>query len=423
MQNRTHVLLTEGSSSSARQALYSLNRFTVDIVDPARLCQCRFSSLVRRWYRCPSYAQDPAAYLRFIVGRIATGHYDVLLPTHEQVYLLAYFRDAFERRVGLAVPEFEAVRRLQSKVEFARVCQEVGLRAPEFQIIGDESDLQSVTTFPCFLKLAHGTGGLGVKRIHDQAELKREYQAFRDAGLIHAVSEVLVQQPAKGNAGVVQSVFQHGRLLAAHCSEPRLVGLGGGQMIRESAVHQSVWADLEKLGRSLQWHGALFLDYFHDPETGQLEYVEANPRLGETLSARLCGANLCELMVGVSRGQTVEPLPPTQPGVWSHNGFQVLLARAIQGANRRDLIGELWQLLRGQGIYHAGENETTRVREDCLSIVPACAVVTQLLVQPKLADRIVRGTIENYALPEAGVQRIEQLPKELAEDYFRELGK
>ena len=104
----------------------------------------------------------------------------------------------------------------------------------------------------------------------------------------------------------------------------------------------------------------------------------------------------------------------------SHKSRLQKFAKAIGGANRRALLAEFWRLSRGRGVYQGCENETTRLADDLLSVIPATAVLAQLLVQPKLADRIVRGTIENYALPEAGVRRIESLPADLAEQYFRD---
>lgn len=418
LDDRIPILLTEGSSSSARQALYSLSDYVVDIVDPSALCQCRFSRMVRNWIRCPSYATDPAAYLELLVGRISTGDYQVLLPTHEQVYLLSFFRESFEGRVGLAVPDFDTLRRTQSKVEFSKLLDEIGLPTPRFQIVRSEAELDAVTEFPCYLKLAHGTGGLGVKPVENRDDLRAGFHEFKSGGLIPGDAEVLVQQPALGTPGVVQSVFQQGRLIAAHCSENQLVGLGGGQMFRQSARHDRVWEDLRLLGEKLHWHGALFLDYFHEPDSGRIQYIEANPRLGETLSARLCGVNLCDLLVQISLGNHVQTATPTQPGVCSHNGFQVLLAKAIQGANRRELLAELAQLTRGTGAYAGCANETTRPSEDLWSLIPAAAVALQLLLQPKLASRIVENTIANYALPESGARLIEQLPQDYVEKCF-----
>jgi len=415
------VLLTEGSSSSARQTLYGLDRYTVDILDPSPWCQCRFSRLVRRWYRCPSFSQSPGAYLRFLADRILKGHYDVLFPTHEQVYLLARFRDALQRRVGVALPSFEALEQMQCKSSFARLLQRLGLPAPETQVIRNPAELAPATGFPCYLKLAHSTAGYGVRLVQDAEDLRNALADFEREGALAEESEVVVQQPARGIQGVAQSVFQHGRLIAAHCSEAHDVGIGGGQMLRVSASHPMVIADLQKLGAHLHWHGALFVDYFYDAERERVQYIEANPRIGETLSARICGVNLCDLLVQISLGNQMEPVGPTEAGVWSHNGFQVLLARALKGAGRRELIAECWRLIRKKGPYRGCQNEMTRPAEDWASLIPAFVVTFGLFANPRLADRIVRRTVENYSLPETAVQSIHELPADLAEDFFREL--
>jgi len=86
------------------------------------------------------------------------------------------------------------------------------------------------------------------------------------------------------------------------------------------------------------------------------------------------------------------------------------------------LLGETWQLLRGKGAYQGCENETTRFAEDKWSAIPATAVAAQLLVQPKLASRIVESTIANYALPESGARLVESLPKDFVDDLFAEHG-
>src|SRR4051794_12881577 len=96
---RLKILFTEGSSVSARQAVYDLGgQHTIDVLDPSGLCQCRFSRLVRRWYRCPPYAADPCAYLSFLRERLAAEEYDVLLPLHDEIYLLSRVRDSLAKR-------------------------------------------------------------------------------------------------------------------------------------------------------------------------------------------------------------------------------------------------------------------------------------------------------------------------------------
>src|SRR5207245_1999108 len=90
-----------------------------------------------RWcHRCPPFAADPAGYLRTLLDVLRSGRHDVLLPVHDQVFLVARFRDLLADRVGLAVPEFEALAQVQSKASFSRLLDALGLPQPPTQIVG-----------------------------------------------------------------------------------------------------------------------------------------------------------------------------------------------------------------------------------------------------------------------------------------------
>jgi hypothetical protein len=80
------VLVSEGSSTSAREAITILGRsgHDIEVCDPSPWCLSRFSGLVRKFHRCPGLRDDPAGYLAFIKQRLADRKFDVLLPTHEQ---------------------------------------------------------------------------------------------------------------------------------------------------------------------------------------------------------------------------------------------------------------------------------------------------------------------------------------------------
>ena len=119
---RLKILFTEGASLSARQSIYALGRqHTIDILDPNPLCQCRFSTHVRHWIRSPHFARQPEEFLRFLATQLRRHNYDILFPTHEQVYLLSRFRDVVGRSVGLALPTFEAMDQMQIKAHFTRI--------------------------------------------------------------------------------------------------------------------------------------------------------------------------------------------------------------------------------------------------------------------------------------------------------------
>lgn len=405
------VLFTEGASLSARQTLYPLGPYhDIDVIDPDPLCQCRFSSYVGRYIRSPSFSKQPAEFLRFLGKLVREHQYDVLLPTHEQVYILSRFRDAFTPHVGLALPEFAAMERMQSKTAFSRLLTELELPQPNSVIVRGREDLKREWQYPFYLKLAHSTAGGGVFRIQERGELDRRLDDVERRGLFGNGSEALVQQPARGMLCSVQAVFNQGSMIGVHCFEACRLGVGGMSTARISADHPLVREHVARLGRHLAWHGALFIDYFYDRESGQPEYIEANPRIGETVNALLSGVNLPQLLVEVSRGESPPPAPIGRVGVRTHNFMMILMSMAFEGQDRGALIGEIREHAAGRGIYENSEDELTRPREDRLSRLPRFWIAVQLLAWPGLAKRIVAKTVENYALPERAIAEIRSLP-------------
>ena len=408
---RLRILFAEGSSLSARQTLYALaRRHEVDIIDPTRLCLCRFSSHVRRWYRCPSFSRSPEAYLDFLIQRLEKGKYDVLFPTHEQVYLVSRFRDRLSKYAHIAVPDFEVIERTQSKIGFIRLMEELGLPYPATAVLRDEADLDRHWDYPCYFKLAHGTAGNTVRLVHDDAELQAAFNDFRTVGGLGEGNEFLVQQPAVGAQCTVQAVFDSGRLLGAHCTQTTIVGTGGGNLARVGVSHPQVIEHAAMFGRHLNWHGALFIEYFYDAETDSPQYYECNPRIGETVNAYLSGVDLAEAVVQMSMGTYIEALGESRPGLPSHCGFMVLMDMGRKGASRRQLFQKWKEIRARQGIFEGSEDELTRPAEDSLSILPFGWIISRLFANPAVAREIVRQTVDNYSLPEEAADRIRDLP-------------
>lgn len=421
---RLKVLLTEGSSGSAKETLYCIgDRYDIGLLDSNALCQCRFTRFLRKWHRCPHFATRPTDYLQSLVETIRTGGYDVLFPVHEQVYMLSRVREQIEREVAIALPDFESLRLMQSKSDFVDTLSRLDIPVPETVIVDEFGELDEFTQYPCYVKLAHSTAGTGVALVRDPSELAEVANRFESEHRLGTGSKIIVQQPAPGIMCVVQAVFQQGRMIAAHCAESLQRGVGGGQGCRVSASHPAVVEHVRNLGAHLRWHGALFLEYFYEPETGEIQFIECNPRIGETYNAMLCGLNLCDLVVRISLGEQLEPIEqPVRAGVRSFSDFFILLALSIGGANRRTIAGELAQMLTGRGIYRQSVPEITRPLADPLSMIPAIATVGQLLVYPALGHTIVNGTVGNYSLPQSGVEKIHHLSDAEIRGFFEHHG-
>jgi predicted ATP-grasp superfamily ATP-dependent carboligase len=410
--NACRVLLSEGSSLSCRQTLYALGPlgYAIDVCDPQPLfCLARYSRYVGTVHRCPSFGQDPIGYLHFLIELLRAQPYDVLLPTHDQVYLFARVRELLRGKIGLPVPEFAAIQRLQGKVEFIRLLDELSLPHPPTHVVRTRSELEAAVTIPCYIKQDYSTAGCGVWRVHDLYILRSIVDGLDRAGLLGGEHDLLVQRPQPGTLCVVQAAFQEGRLIAAHCYESRALGVGGSARARVSVDHPRVREQIGRLGGALSWHGAMAIDYLHDEVTDEPSYIDANPRIGETVNATLSGVNLAQTLVRIALDEQCDSLSQGRAGVQTHSVVMSLLAKGEDGARRRDIVRELAAARRGEGVYERSEDELTRPKEDPLSLLPAAVVVGRLLWSPRQAERIVRGTVSNYALTESAARSIREL--------------
>jgi len=138
------VLVSEGSSTSSREAvtILGLSGHHVEVCDPSPWCLARFSRFVRKLHRCPPLRDDPAGYLAFIETLLASGRFDVLLPTHEQGFLFARVEGRLRGKVALASPGFDSYRMAHSKAGFSRLLSELGLPQPATSIVQSERDLR-----------------------------------------------------------------------------------------------------------------------------------------------------------------------------------------------------------------------------------------------------------------------------------------
>src|SRR6516225_6606968 len=141
------VLVSEGSSTSAREAItiLGLAGHHVEVCDPSPWCLGRFSRFVQRFYRCPALRDDPSGYLALIERLLSSSQFDVLLPTHEQGFLLA-----------------RVAERLKGKAGFSRLLSSLRLPQPATRIVTSERALREAVRFPAVVKTSVGTASRGV---------------------------------------------------------------------------------------------------------------------------------------------------------------------------------------------------------------------------------------------------------------------
>lgn len=400
--NRPRILLSEGSSTNARETITVLGAagYRVDVCDPDPACLARFSRFVRRVHRCPVSGLDPIGYLRTVLGLLEEHRYDVLLPVNEQAYLFAWAADLLSPLTGLAVSDFAAFTRTQTKTALLDLLDELGLGHPDTRVVRTPDAARAASRevgFPCYLKTPEGTASVGVWRITDAAHLDRVLGS-RDLDAAWAGGGLVVQAEASGHFEQAHAVFDHGRLVAARTDRRLAEGTNGGPALKVGVHRPAVITDLELLGNLLTWHGGFSVDYFWDESTEQAAYIDANPRLTEPVNAFANGVNLPELQVRLSLGEH----PPTQPcttgSAKSHGLIHGLLGAATSGAGRRGLITTAATVVTRRGPYRHSIEGLTPLRLDPPSVIAAAHLLGRLLIDPAAAHRVATDTIASYSL-------------------------
>jgi hypothetical protein len=178
---------------------------------------------VRRCLRISGHAIQSCAYTEQILlltarrSRVVTREKnflpDPVLPTHEQAWLFAAGRHLPPDEAPIAVAPTAAFDRVQGKLDFARLCDQLDVPQPRWWTVAERP---SDVPYPHWVKAQYGTAGRPVRRV---ADAEHEERAIRE--LSRPGDPLMGQVPAAGQYGQVQALFERGRLIAVHTSAAR----------------------------------------------------------------------------------------------------------------------------------------------------------------------------------------------------------
>jgi len=395
-------LFSDGSSLTAREFLSVLGPagHHIEIVDPDPACICRFSRWTQRVHRCPPAARDPLGYLKVVNDLLATGIFDVLLPTHEQAWLFAVGRSRLGQGARVAIASAAAFSCVQSKIEFARLLDEMGLPQPKWQAVEAPGELAGWAT-PFYLKTSFSTAGTGVRKVTNSLVATRAWESLRSAG---DGGPIMVQAAADGEYAQVQALFDRGHLVAVHTSAQTAVGIGPSAAGRVGVDHAFARREVAVLGNRLHWHGGLTVDYMFRGEDHV--YIECNPRTVEPGNAAASGVNLPELQVALSREEEMAGLRVGRSGVRTHSSLAVLLGTAAYVGTRKAVLRELLRLIAHRGPFKGSRDCLTPVRHDLPSLVPLAVVAAGALLSPGSAVRLANEAVRRYSMTADAIQLV-----------------
>ena len=402
------MLLSEGSSLTAREfvAVLGARGIDVEVASPTRRPLASFSRWCRAVRPVPAPGDDPVGYLRALDALLAAGRCIALLATHEQAWLLAAGERYLPHARGrLAVAGAGAFERVQSKISFAALCDELGIPQPAWHEVGCEADLDRVG-YPVWVKAAYSTAGRGVRRAATRAEAVSAWRALGGTGTAGDPVKVMVQAPAAGAYRQVAALFDRGRLIAAACSQRIGLGAGGSAAARLSVADPGAVDAVVRLGRELEWHGGLTCDYFAD-RGGRRLFIECNPRTTEPGNAAAAGVDLPSLTIALATGGPLPRAPLiARAGVRTRSTMALALGAAETRGTRRAVVGALGRALGGRGPLRGSREVLTPVLRDPPGLVPALAAVGAVLVRPGAVADLAGDAVGAYAITPATIARL-----------------
>jgi predicted ATP-grasp superfamily ATP-dependent carboligase len=400
------ILLSEGSSLSAREAITALGLagHRVELISSDPMCLGRFSRFVARVHAAPASGQDPDGYLAAVLALVKARAIDAVLPVHEQAYLFAAAGQRLPAGIGMALAEFTAFEQVQSKANLADLLTRLGVPQPATQVVRTPAAFATARPYPYFVKAAFGTASVGVWRVKDDRQRDALAEQFAQTGAF--ADGLLIQQAIVGTLERTQAVFDRGRLVACHIYRQVVEGPGGGDVLKESVEDARVRDIVETIGQALNWHGALSFDYIRETASGTPFFIDANPRLVEPMNAWFSGVDLPGALLRVSLGENPPAQASGRAGVVTRLGLMGLLDAARRRGRRRDVLREIAELTTGSGRYRGTREELVPLWSDPWCAVPLAVVVGRLMWRPGAAARFADSTVAAYSLTQAAVHRL-----------------
>lgn len=167
-----------------------------------------------------------------------------------------------------------------TKIGLSQVLAQNGITTPDFWMVSDCDALVSLLEsmpHPVMIKIDRSSGGTGVFKFEPGNNI---------AALLHKpiVFPVLVQRYIEGDLIDLSGFYQNGELIHfGHASLDKVVsnpfGVSSVRTYTQlSQVKESVFADLQKLGKALGAHGFVNIACLRSAQSGQYYFVEADMR-------------------------------------------------------------------------------------------------------------------------------------------------
>lgn len=316
------AIVTNAKSRVAYNVVKSLGQRGINVIssDFVPIAMSFSSRYSKGHFLYPSpFAQDNERFIDCIIENIARFKAEVLMPIHEETFLVAKHKERLSNLVGLVVPEYEQILLAHNKDRWENVARELKISVPETfdpAEIRKTPALVSELPYPLFIKPKQGGGGWGMTLVNSQREL--EQLICQESYCSRSWDRFYLQRKIEGETHCVAMLFNQGCLRAKVAyKQLREYPLRNGQAtLRISIDSPRAESDLQRLLEHTRWHGICQADFLVDSAKGIPYLIDINPRFWGSLAQGIAaGVDFPYLYYKIALDGDVAPVTVFKKGV------------------------------------------------------------------------------------------------------------
>jgi predicted ATP-grasp superfamily ATP-dependent carboligase len=257
----------------------------VVVADSNRWGMCQASRYPAAKRRYTSHYEREEDFLRDIETICAEEGVELILPSHNETEILARHRERFPYPLNALLPDAERIADFNNKARAYELASAAGVPVPArcvYSSLPDlEAQLKSSRQSGYVIKLLTGNSAKGVFYAENPEDTVSRVQTLIQSFSLQPDRYPQVEERVQGDGWGCSCLFWEGEEVATFCHR-RLrekTENGGTSTFRESAWNQDLVDHAHRLLQGLAWHGLAMVEFKVNSDTGQIWFIEVNPRL------------------------------------------------------------------------------------------------------------------------------------------------
>jgi predicted ATP-grasp superfamily ATP-dependent carboligase len=280
MNNKYDVVITYGWNRVSYNVLrnLSINGLKVIVGDESKYNMCSMSKYSQSSFQYPSPFVYPEKFIDKLLEIIEKYKPKVLMPCHEESFVIAKYRDRFPKDLIIPIAEYDVLMKAHDKISANEIAMLADIPIPKIYDVHTMQDLEQQKEsfqYPVVIKLSNSNASKGVFYANSYKELKEIFQ-----NNLNELNKLYIQEYAQGSGYGASFIYKGGKMISGFVHK-RLIEkthTGGVSTKRISVKNDKILNYGKSILDYLKWTGPAMVEFKYDEEKDQAWFIEINAR-------------------------------------------------------------------------------------------------------------------------------------------------